>query len=970
MISRGSEWRKWNLHMHSEYSRENRTKMKITEIFDSAVKNNISMISITDHSNFDALDEIWDIYQNGMCEQGHYSDIVDFLPGIELKTDKGKKGVHIISIFPKEIVVNRNTKQATKSVLYDNFCTKLGLSYSEIESNGDGDYAKGLLCSIVDFDRAVNLTHELGGVVIIHGGDKHGSIEEEMAHANSKEPTPEELYESLDITKTEIISSKIDIIELPNFERRQAKNAHFYNSVFLKPCMVASDAHEKSEYDVLGEKITWVKADTTFEGFKQSIIDYENRMCLKEIPEQLERIKKNPTKYIKELEINWSDGYAGEKGDWFKNIKIPLNSGLVSVIGNKGNGKSAIAEIIGWLSDSKNYTKFAFLNSKKFLKNRLANNFTAKITWIDNQVSMKENLGAQPDLNNVERVQCIPQQYFEEICTDTELEKFTTEINGVIFSRLSEEDKEGARSFEELIDKYTRISEQNISLMQTNLSEVNRDIISLESKLSREYKTKQEALLQDAQNQLLAQINICPQEVKKPELPQEVQEQYDKVIEEIGNIENEIEKKQEEILEVNSVSKKVQHILEYIDEVENRINKEIEQITLQVEDFDIKVEEVIKFTVDKSPIISKKEIIDKKLSELKETVEDEQNGLKVQLKQKISVKESIVAEENRNIQLYDAYIKEYQEWEKVKKEKEEAVNKINEELLYISDGIMIDLQPLYEKRQNITASIFNEKKKVIELYNKFKKPVDEFLRDKADLLSEYSISIRSGLVINEMFQEEVFSYINKQKKNAFRDDNYQLTKTVDALAEMDDIEQYIAIPNKIIKKMKDYDNENIVSSQLKDNKWLEFYNYLFGLQYIQNKYELVSDNKTLEKLSPGERGALLLIFYLLLDLRDIPLVIDQPEDNLDNQSVASILVSFIQAAKKRRQIILVTHNPNLAVVADSDQIVHVKINKEERNLVEVKSGGIENTEINDSIVTILEGTMLSFRKRDEKYIDK
>ena len=51
MISRGSEWRKWNLHMHSEYSRENRTKMKITEIFDSAVKNNISMISITDHSN-------------------------------------------------------------------------------------------------------------------------------------------------------------------------------------------------------------------------------------------------------------------------------------------------------------------------------------------------------------------------------------------------------------------------------------------------------------------------------------------------------------------------------------------------------------------------------------------------------------------------------------------------------------------------------------------------------------------------------------------------------------------------------------------------------------------------------------------------------------------------------------------------------------------------------------------------------
>ena len=264
------------------------------------------------------------------------------------------------------------------------------------------------------------------------------------------------------------------------------------------------------------------------------------------------------------------------------------------------------------------------------MKNRLANNFTAKITWIDNQISMKENLGVRPDTNNVERVQCIPQQYFEEICTDTELEKFTTEINGVIFSRLSEEDREGARSFEELIDKYTRISEQNISLLQTNLSEVNRDIILLESKLSREYKTKQEALLQDAQNQFFAQINICPQEVKKPELPKDIQDQYDKVIEEIRSIENEIEEKQEEILEVNSVSKKFQHILEYIDEFENRIDKEIEQINIQVEEFDIKAEDIIKFTVDKGSIISKKRVIDKKLKELKETVEDEKDGLKVQ----------------------------------------------------------------------------------------------------------------------------------------------------------------------------------------------------------------------------------------------------------------------------------------------------------------------------------------------------
>lgn len=55
MINRGSEWRKWDLHLHSKYSRESRTKMEISDIFINAIKNNISMISITDHSNFDAL---------------------------------------------------------------------------------------------------------------------------------------------------------------------------------------------------------------------------------------------------------------------------------------------------------------------------------------------------------------------------------------------------------------------------------------------------------------------------------------------------------------------------------------------------------------------------------------------------------------------------------------------------------------------------------------------------------------------------------------------------------------------------------------------------------------------------------------------------------------------------------------------------------------------------------------------------
>ena len=128
------------------------------------------------------------------------------------------------------------------------------------------------------------------------------------------------------------------------------------------------------------------------------------------------------------------------------------------------------------------------------------------------------------------------------------------------------------------------------------------------------------------------------------------------------------------------------------------------------------------------------------------------------------------------------------------------------------------------------------------------------------------------------------------------------------------------------------------------------------------------DGKTLNELSPGEKGALLLVFYLMLDKEDIPLIIDQPEDNLDNQSVVKIVVEFMKRAKKRRQIFMVTHNPNLAVVADAEQIIYVNINKQNNNEFTFSSGSIENPEINKCIVDILEGTLPAFGKRKDKYM--
>lgn len=968
MINRGSEWRLWNLHMHSTYSKEPRTKMSVKEIFDKLIEKNISMFSITDHSNVDALDDIWNIYETQGNEKGLYKDQINFIPGIEIKTDKGKKGVHLICVFPQKIKIGETYVKSTRQNIYDNFCSVLGLTESKITANGKGDYGKGLLTTIVNLDDAVELTHKLGGLVIIHGGDKHGSIENEMTHVPKKEPTPEEIYETLDITKSEIIEKKIDIVELPNHKKKEAKNAKFYKAVFGKPCMVASDSHEKSEYETMEERCTWVKADCSFEGLRQALIDYDNRMYLGVVPEQMERIKKNPTKYIDKLVINWADNYDGNNGKWFQNICIPMNPGLISIIGNKGNGKSAIAEIIGLLSDSQNYEKFAFLNKSKFLKNKLASNFEAALVWKNNGESIKKDLSDIPDVNNVERCQCIPQQYFEEICTDTEFKHFSDEINNVIFSRLTEMDKENCRGFDELIDKYTKSTEENIGFLINDLTNVNREIIEKETKLLSSYKIKQEALLKDANTQLEAHMSIKPKKIDKPELPKEKQEMYDAVLEKIKELSNQSESEKQKLFSLNEKVRKLQSILEEIDEIQNRFAKSMEHINEDLLEFDLSVNTIFDLKVNKETVNAKKTEIDQLLAEVKDKLKNPESGIEIQLIKYKKEKNDIVAEEDKHIQEYNEYLNRLKEWSDIEKTRREAVKVVEDEIKYISGGIQEDLNPFYMKRDEIAADILEEKKKIIQIYNRFKKPVDDFLNENSELLSDYSICIRSGLVIDITFQQSVFDYINKKKRNIFKDDNYQLYKTIEELGDIESIEEYLDIPKKIIEKMSEFPDGII--PQIKESKMLDFYNYLFGLGYLTNKYELVSDGKTLDKLSPGERGALLLIFYLLLDLRDIPLVIDQPEDNLDNQSVTKILVPFIQAAKNRRQIILVTHNPNLAVVADSDQIIHVKIDKENDQLVEVEAGGIEDDVINQSIVTILEGTMLSFKKRELKYIEE
>lgn len=145
------------------------------------------------------------------------------------------------------------------------------------------------------------------------------------------------------------------------------------------------------------------------------------------------------------------------------------------------------------------------------------------------------------------------------------------------------------------------------------------------------------------------------------------------------------------------------------------------------------------------------------------------------------------------------------------------------------------------------------------------------------------------------------------------------------------------------------------------------YDLLFGLSFLEPHYSLLFQDTQIEQLSPGQRGALLLIFYLLVDKGRNPIILDQPEENLDNETVVSLLVAVPTEAKKNRQIIMVTHNPNLAVVCDAEQVIYSRFERANSSKIAYTSGSIENPAINSHVVNVLEGTKPAFDNRRVKY---
>lgn len=289
---------------------------------------------------------------------------------------------------------------------------------------------------------------------------------------------------------------------------------------------------------------------------------------------------------------------------------------------------------------------------------------------------------------------------------------------------------------------------------------------------------------------------------------------------------------------------------------------------------------------------------------------------------------------------------------------------IKVQIAYVENDLLPSIEALKLLRKECSKKIFTAKKLVLDFYEELQKSVETKLRDVSS--DEFAVTIQASFVQKSSFSQSFFQFVNQHKKGPFRLETEGKNKLREMSEDVDwnDFESIYGCMELIVEAMT-AQAEWSIENQVDLKK--EFYDFLYELEYFEAKYELLLGGKRLDQLSPGEKGLLLLVFYLHLDKDKTPLIIDQPEDNLDNDSIFQVLAHCIRSAKKNRQVILVTHNPNLAVGADAEQILYVKLDKANNHTFKFASGAIETNMMNAKVIQVLEGSRPAFVQRRLKY---
>ena len=934
---RGSQWRKWDLHLHTASSYDAYKGDDANQLLcDVLHANDIAAVVITDHFKIDA---------QRIEELRTLADDIVFFPGVELRTDKGSPNLHVILIFSEKMDL---------STLSADFEAIMYRKNAKAKDSNDTIYW--------DYNDILEFAKEHDALISIHAGKKSNGLDKEIDNSD--------LFRQA--IKAEI-AENVDFFEIGN-ARKDIESYHkfVFQEIKEKPLVMGSDCHDPKDYSP--KEWCWIKADVTFEGLKQCVIQPDERVYIGAIPPTVDRERKNKTSIIDRISVKRVDKPKNDKANWL-DFDIPLNSSMVAIIGNKGSGKSAFSDIAGHLCKARTIDHASFLTASRFRKppKNYAGDYEGTITWCDGE-SETLRLDTENYDTVIESAQYLPQKFIEEVCNDID-SFFQEEIDKVIFSYVDKTERGNASSLSELVRQKAHVLDMEAEGIVSRIASENDRIIELERKSTSNYRKTIEDSLKQKKELVKRLDKTKPEKVEKPETKdddKEYQASLERINKSMENLNAEMLKKNERLKDINVECDELDELLAKI----KMLGDDVEQFNAELELFQsrysVSIDKVSFSSPDKALNKIRKELQDekKKIQDALEGTEN-QEGIKDKIAKLQDEKEGLISTTNAEEKKYQKYLSDLKEWEEEKKkvigdkETEDTLEFFKHESLYLKNDIENDYKEARENRKRLFYELYAQKEKMVEvlrgIYYPIQHEIEELLGEIEDSI-EFQAEIR--LTDNE-FSATVLNHINSRMSGVFKG------KT-EAAAQMDKFIKQTEFNNadsvyELISNVLQAVEEDLDASDKKIQNKSELYNYLFGLEYADVLFKLKMADRDLEELSPGERGIVLLVFYLALSKNNTPIIIDQPEDNLDNQSVYSKLVPCICKAKRRRQVIIVTHNPNIAVACDAEQIIFCEMDKNNYQHITYATGSIENEEIRKHVVDVLEGTMPAFDLRRQKY---
>lgn len=1029
IYQKGSEWRKWDLHIHTPYSVLNNQftgdwDEYVKTLFNKAIESNISCIGITDYFSIDGYKKIkqeylddknklLSLFSEEIEKDGQYIEKIKkitVLPNIELRlediisSDKNGKIKNAKLEYHLILSDKLSIAQIEENILYQihfsaecsvqlgsdkraitkNNLEALGakLKSSQVEFQSKPDYYVGCMCASISFNELTkiiknNSNELLNNILFVLVEDDITNY----AWNDSAHMVRKNIYANSHL----IFSSnrKTSAWGLADSTKDEFSS--------YKGCIWGSDAHN---YDRLfspnDDHFCWVKADPTFQGLIQATIHPHGRFYIGSLPPSLDIFTRNKSRYISNVIIGRNE-QAKNSEAWF-NTNIPINPGLVAIIGNKGSGKSALSDIIGYLCHCSSIDQASFLSKERFQREdkKFAADYYGEITWADNHKITEKSLYSVEDNSMLEYAKYLPQKYIESVCSNLGNE-FQDEVNNVIFSYIDSSEKLGSLTLSELIEKKSESLYSSIRIEQQKIEPINKKIISIEDKKAPSFLEDCIKKKKSLDEELERVVKDKPEAIAEPSKSEDA-DSARRILEiesSIADLEDKIIIAKTALSDINTNLTEIDSIINdgtVLEATVNTINERYSSFLerLSRENTTPYVEVVISKNVLeslKSELHTSKASLLTTLKEIPkignvavpdhiEAIREEYEGSLYfsvfQLNHEKSNLVTSVSSEQKRYQKYKEDIKAWNEKQiKIKGDKttENTIGYYAELIRYVTEDLDNELVSLEVERAECIKRIYEYYKQISSVFFELYKPIKSKLANILNNVDD-TINFSADIVARRDLNTELFGKINKQVKGPLRGAQNALT-FFDELIRSTNFNEYTGIElffNKIISTVRE-DPEQI-SRVVPDR--LEFYNFLSELRYISVEYTLKLGNKKIAALSAGERGMLLLVFYLALSKDNIPLIIDQPEDNLDNQSVYNRLVPCILEAKKNRQVIIVTHNPNIAVACDAEQIIYCEIDKSKTE-ISYQSGSIENFSIRKRVIDVLEGTEPAFDLRKSKY---